>query len=30
VVQDTMGNLAAADFRKITCDNAVMLYRMGE
>ena len=30
VVQETLGNLAPADFRKITCDNAVMLYRMGE
>ena len=30
VVQDTLGNLSPADFRKITCDNAVMLYRMGE
>ena len=30
IVQETMGNLPASDFRKITCDNAVMLYRMGE
>ena len=29
-MQETMGNLPPGDFRKITCDNAVMLYRMGE
>ena len=30
VIQKTLGNLDEESFRKITCDNAVKLYRMGE
>ena len=30
VVQDTLGNLEPADRKKITCDNAVKLYHMGQ
>ena len=29
-VQDTLGNLAPEEFKKITCDNAVSLYNMGK
>ena len=30
VIENTMGKLDASDRRKITCDNAVNLYRMGQ
>ena len=30
VIQETMGQLPAPVLRKIICDNAVRLYRMGE
>ena len=30
IVEDTMGQLDPAVLKKIVCDNAVKLYRMGE